>query len=195
MKPLLVVCTLIVCTTTAIADIARPKPPAEKPAKIVLHTGLEIVPDAKAYEARLQITQSDLQNLRAAIEGAPTNRSFAATIAQSPTRTIIAGLLLFLSVSFAGVWLSRSRLKGGRGQKAVVAGVLVLATLSAAAIITRGNAGPPGYYRWRNLPESLSQGRPTSGGLDIEIVPDDPNSRSGMRLIIPLRKAGGSGDE
>ena len=30
--------------------------------------------------------------------------------------------------------------------------------IGAAAIITRGNAGPPGSYRWRNLPQALAEG-------------------------------------
>jgi len=74
-------------------------------------------------------------------------------------------------------------------RKAIAAAVIVMATIGAAAIITRGNAGPPGYYRWRTLPQALSDGHSTAGGVDIEIVADDPNSRAGLKLLIPLRKA------
>jgi hypothetical protein len=70
-----------------------------------------------------------------------------------------------------------------------VIGLVAVATIGVATIITRGNAGPPGYYRWRSLPKSLAEGKSTVGGLDVEIVPDEQGRN--MRLIIPLRKEGG----
>jgi hypothetical protein len=158
-----------------------------------LHTGLEIATDAKAYEAKLQIPQSQVQSLRAALDGAPGNPPVVGGIALSPSRTIIAGLLMFLAVSVAGVLLARSS-SFGRTQKALGAIVLVAVVLGAAAIITRANAGPPGSYRWRNLPQALAKGEPTTGGVDVEIVPDDQLSGR-MRLIIPLKKQTNSGDE
>jgi hypothetical protein len=65
---------------------------------------------------------------------------------------------------------------------------LVGAVLVVAAIITRGNAGPPprNTLTWAKLPKNLSQGRTTSGALVIEIVPDDSNSPRNMRLLIPV---------
>ena len=193
MKFLIVACFVLLGSTQIVnADIAKPKPP-EKAAKYVLHTSLEIVPDPKAYEAKLQITESDLKNLRAALDGAAGNTPIAASIAQSPTRTIIAGLLMFLSVSIAGVLFARSS-SFGRAQKVVGAVILVVAVIGAAAIMTRGNAGPPGSYRWRNLPQALAEGKSTAGGLDIEIIPDDARTGANMRLIIPLKK-NSSGEE
>ena len=200
MKSLIVTCCIVllaaVSTQPANADIAKPKPPAEKPAltpKYVLHTSLEIVPDPKAYEAKLQITETQLKEMQAALVGASGNAPLAANITRSSTRTIIAGLLMFLSVSFAGVLIARSA-SFGRKQKAVGAVVLIAAMLGAAAIITRGNAGPPGSYRWRNLPKALADGKSTAGGLDIEVIPDDARTGANMRLIIPLKK-NGNGDE
>jgi len=202
MKLILITICFATLTLTAIsfanADIRAPKPTTPTQGKVVLHTGLEIAPDLKAYEARLQIPQSELQNLRAALDGIDSNRTFAASIAHSSSRTVIAGVLLFLSVSFAGVWLARSGkhpVPPSRGKKFMVIGLVLVAVIGAATIITRGNAGPPGYYRWKNLPKSLSEGRSTVGGLDIEIVPDDPNSSKNMRLIIPLRKEGNGAEE
>lgn len=187
MKSLLfLVLIALVPIQTANADIAKPKQP-EKVGKYVLHTSLEIVPDPKAYEAKLQITESDLKSFRAALDGAG-NPTIAASIAHSPTRTIIAGLLMFLSVSIAGVLFARSS-SFGRAQKVVGAVMLVVAMIGAAAIITRGNAGPPGSYRWRNLPQALAEGKSTAGGLDIEIIPDDARTGANMRLIIPLKKS------
>jgi len=186
--------SLLFLTFTALAnaDIARPKQsPTPNQSRVVLHTSLEIAPDSKIYEARLQIPQSQLQEFRAALDAAAGNTTIAASVTGNSTRTIIAGSLLFLSLSFAGVWLARSRHQAGAGRmrKAIAAAVIVMATIGAAAIITRGNAGPPGYYRWRTLPQALSDGHSTAGGVDIEIVADDPNSRAGLKLLIPLRKA------
>ena len=206
MKSLLFACCVVlvtlVITQTVNADLAptrssdgkisRPAP--SKGGRYLLHTSLEIVPDPKAYEAKLQITESDLKDLRAALDGAAGNTTIAASIAHSPTRTIIAGLLMFLSVSIAGVLFARSS-SFGRTQKVVGALVLVVAMIGAAAIITRGNAGPPGSYRWRNLPQALAEGKSTAGGLDIEIIPDDARTGANMRLIIPLKKKNSPGEE
>ncbi len=186
---LLIVVNLIAASVT-LADIARPKPSPLTESRVVLHTSLTIEPDFKATEAKLQIRQSDLQVLRAALNSLPGDTSIASSVSHSSTRTIVAGLLLFVSISFAGVWLARSRSNGalGRRQKTAVGVFLVAVTLGAAAIITRGNAGPPGYYNWRNLPKYLAQGESTSGSLDIEIIPDKAVSGTSMKLIIPLRK-------
>jgi hypothetical protein len=73
--------------------------------------------------------------------------------------------------------------------------VVVAVVLGAAAIITRANAGPPGSFYWRNLPKALADGKPTQGGVDIEIVPDDPAGGKPVRLLIPLKKGSHSGDE
>lgn len=183
-------------TQVVSADIAKPKPP-EQQSKIVLRSKLEIVPDEKVWSARLQLTQSQLQELRAALDGADRNTNVAASIAQSPTRTLIAGVLLFLSVSFAGVWLARaSRSSLGGRSKAVAAVILVVAVLGAAAIITRGNAGPPpGYLSWMKLSKNFSQGKATSGDFMIEVVPDQPNTPPSVKLVIPYNSKQSGDDE
>ena len=171
---------VLASATLIYGDIARPKAsPAE--GKVVFHTGLTVVPDAKTSEARLQISQQTLNYLRAAVNNSAVNETPLQRIAHSSMRTIIAGLFLFLSVSFAGVWLVRS--EPSRSRKAVAAIVLGAAVFGAAAIITQANAGPPGYFRWANLPQALSEGRATAGGLDIVIVPDG----EGMKLTVPLK--------
>jgi len=180
---------LLTTVSIANADIAKPKPP-----KQILHTSLEIVPDAKLYEAKLQISQSDFNTLRAAAEGNAGSSPVVGGIAFSAPRTIIAGLLMFMAVSVAGVMFARSS-SFGRAQKTVGAVLLVVIVLGAAAIITRGNAGPPGSWRWRNLPQALADGKPTIGGLDVEIVPDDQMNGRTMRLIIPLKKQNNPGEE
>lgn len=202
MKAVLTICSLslllLIATEIVDADIAKPKQaPTVTQSRVVLHTSLEIAPDSKIYDARLQIHQSDLQELRAALDAADRNTNIATAVTRSSTRTIIAGLLMFLSVSCAGVWLARSQGKSSarRTRKVIAAALIGAATIGAAAIITRGNAGPPGYYRWRTLPQALTQGRPTAGGLDVEILPDDPNRGSGMRLLIPSKNFAKPGEE
>ena len=101
---------------------------------------------------------------------------------------------MFLAISIGGILLARSG-SFGRTQKTVGAVVLIGVLIGVAAIITRGNAGPPGSYRWRNLPQALAEGKPTIGGVDIEIVPDDQMNGRTMRLIMPLKKQNSPGEE
>ena len=179
-------CLLLTLAIPAYGDIAKPKekpsPSPELP-KFVLHTRLVVVPDNKAWEAKLQISQSSLQELRAALGNG--NESTAQSITRSSTRTIMAGLFMFLSLSFAGVWLARSMQT--RGQKAVAVLLFGTAVIGAAAMIAQANAGPPGSYYWKKLPQNLTKGAPTAGGLDIEIVPDGDIGSSGMQLILPIK--------
>jgi hypothetical protein len=187
MKSLFLACSLILLSALSTnADVSKPELPV-KPAKHVVHTSLEIVPDSKLYEAKLQISQSDFNSLRAAAEGGAGSSPVVGGIAFSAPRTIIAGLLMFMAVSVAGVLFARSS-SFGRAQKTVAAALLVAIVLGAAAIITRANAGPPGSWRWRNLPQALADGKPTIGGVDVEIVPDDQMNGRTMRLLIPLKK-------
>ena len=195
MKALVVACSIVLLTFAfANADVKPPLKPSDQGAstqpKYILHTGLEITTDPKAYEAKLQISQSQLQNFRAAIDG---NSPIVGGIAFSPARTIIAGMLMFLAISIAGILIARSS-SFGRTQKAVAAVVLLAVMIGAAAIITRANAGPPGSYRWRNLPQALAKGESTTGGVDIEVVPDD-QLQGRMRLIMPLKKQTAPGEE
>lgn len=194
MKSLLVACSLVLLFAFSTnADVPKPKTP-DKPGKQVLRTGLEIVPDSKVYEAKLQISQSDFNVLRAALDGGAGSSPVVGGIAFSAPRTIIAGLLMFMAVSVAGVLIARSS-SVGRAQKTIGAALLVAVLLGAAAIITRGNAGPPPSWRWRNLPQALAEGKPTLGGVEVEVVPDDQVNGRMMRLIIPLKKQNSPGEE
>jgi hypothetical protein len=189
MKSLLCFCILLLTASLAQANVkmTMPAPTPVKPGKVVLRSTLEIRPDSSAVEARLQISESTLKQLRAALDGTTGSTPIAASVVQSQTRTIVAGLLMFLAISVAGVFFARSVRSGsfGRTQKVAGAVILVVAVVGAAAIITRGNAGPPSGYRWRNLPQALAQGRSMAGGVDIEIVPDDELRSTEFRLIIP----------
>lgn len=190
MKSLLFFLVLLTAVSTASADVPKPKPSA----KTILHTSLEIVPDPTVYEAKLQISESDFKNFRAGLDGNPGSPAVFGGIAFSAPRTIIAGLLMFMAVSVAGVLLARSS-SFGRAQKTVGAVLLVVIVLGAAAIITRGNAGPPPSWRWHNLPQALAEGKPTLGGVDVEVIPDNQMNGRTMRLLIPLKKSAISGEE
>jgi hypothetical protein len=188
---LLGLCCIVFCVTSlslANMDVRAPVPTPEsiKPGKVVLHTSLTVIPDAKANEARLQISQATLNELRAEI-GGTSNAPVAAIVGQSRTRTILAGLLMFFAVSIAGVLIARKARSLGRAEKAAVALVFFAGVLGATAMITRGNAGPPGSYRWRNLPAALMEGKSTAGGVDVEVVPDNEMDGVKFRLIVPIK--------
>jgi len=183
------ICALLASAIYAFGDISRPKPTAVQ-AKTVLYTGLTVVTDPKAYEARLQISQGTLKHIQ---EGAGSNggtESMTQRVMHSSTRTIMAGLFMFLAFSFAGVWFARSSQR--RDHKAIAAVLLIAAVFGIGTVLVRANAGPPGYIRWQNLPQALKDGKPTSGGVNIEIVPGD---ESQIKLIVPLRNEKKPGEE
>jgi hypothetical protein len=184
------IAALLASAIYAFGDIARPKvSPAPHEGKVVFHTSLLVTPDSKAYEARLQISQETLKHIQDATANNGGTESMSQRVMHSPTRTIMAGLFMFLAVSFAGIWFARSGQR--RNHKAVAAVLLIAIVVGFTTVIVRANAGPPGYLRWQGLPQNLTKGLPTGGGLQIEIVPGD----DGMKLIVPFRKEEKSGEE
>jgi hypothetical protein len=183
----LAVSAVLASALYALADIPRPKStPVE--GKTILYTGLTVTSDPKAYEARLQISQGTLKHLQDAAANSGSG-SMVQRVTHSSTRTIMAGTFMFLAISFAGIWFARSAER--RNSKAIAAVFLVAIVFGVATVIVRANAGPPGFIRWQNLPQSLKDGKETAGGVQIELVPGDDN----MKLIIPLHKPNGSGEE
>lgn len=173
-------CFVLAAGVNTYGDIARPSPTPE-PGKIIFHTSMTVIPDKSARDARLQISQDSLNELKAALANTTADNSLRQRIANSPTRTMIAGLCLFLSLSFGGVWLMRSAQP--RRQKTIALLLLGVAVVGAAAIITQANAGPPPALRWRNLSENLSAGKPTYASANVEILPEG----SGIKLIVPVK--------
>src|SRR5215210_4037099 len=103
---------LLITTTLAFADIARPdspKPKTQQNSKIT--TQMRIDPDEKTSEAKLIIPREIWQQMKAQLDGngaqtaSATTRFFNMTGAQ----TIMSGLFLSLAFAFGGVWLVRSR--------------------------------------------------------------------------------------
>jgi hypothetical protein len=186
MKSTLVFCaaivTLMASAVLTFGDIARPK---ESPSPVVqksIRTSLEIAPDANAWNARLQIPRSSLRQLRAALDNVPGDDSVGQSVARNSTGTIMAGLCMFLALSFGGVWLMRSG--HSRNQKAIAVIAMAVALVGATAMITRGNAAPPPGWKWQRLPQNLNGGVATTGSVDIEIVPEG----SSIKLIVPMYK-------
>jgi len=174
----------------AFGDIARPKPttPTEPHGQVVLHSGLTITSDSKTSDARLQISAETLKAINESVQSKDGSASLMQSITHSSTRTMMAGLFMFLAVSFAGVWLARANQR--RNVKAIAAVLVIAFVFGAATVIVRANAGPPGYVRWQNLPQALKDGKATTAGVDIEIVPGDGQ----IKLIVPLRKTNQPGE-
>jgi hypothetical protein len=184
------ICALLTSGIYAFGDIARPKvTPTPEQSKVVLYTSMTVTPDSKASEARLQISQETLKHIQDAAVNNGGTESMTQRVMHSSTRTIMAGLFMFLAVSFAGVWFARSSQR--RNHKAIAAVILIAAVFGLATVIVRANAGPPGYVRWQGLPQALKDGKPTSGGVNIEIVP----GTDGVKLIVPLRNTNRPGEE
>jgi hypothetical protein len=169
----------------AFGDIARPKPTP----KASLYSGLTITTDPKASEARLMISENTLKELLHDAARNGDNTSLSQRITHSSNRTILAGVFMFLAISLAGIWFVRSSPK--RHTKVIAAVLLAVVAFGIGTMLVRANAGPPGYIRWQNLPQSLKDGKETTGGVEIAVVPGDDN----LKLILPMRKSGGSGEE
>lgn len=171
--------SIVASAIQAYADLAPP--PAAKKNNPTVQANLAIVPDKRTNEARLQISQETLRSLTAELANIPQSESLVQRIAHSSTSTITAGVFLFLSLSFGGVWLVRSG--PNRGQKMIAMALLGAAVVGAAAVISNANIAPPRIGEWNELSKALSAGRTTSGPIEIEIVPDG----QGIRLVVPVK--------
>ena len=184
------IAALLTSLVIAFGDVPRPRPttPTEPHGQIVLHSGLTIGTDTKSWDARLQIPANTLKAINEAAQRREGSASLMENIKNSSGRTMMAGLFMFLAVSFAGVWLARSNQR--RNVKAIAAVLVIAFVFGAATVMVRANAGPPGYVRWQNLPQALKDGKATSAGVDVEIVPGDGQ----ITLIVPLRNTNRPGE-
>jgi len=179
------VVALLAIFVFAFGDVPRPKPtrPTEPVRQITVNSSLTITSDNKAYDASIQIPVETLKELNEAVQRGDDSASVMQSIKHSSGRTMMAGLFMFLTVSFAGVWLARSNQR--RNVKAVSAVLVIAFVFGVATVIVRANAGPPGYVRWRNLAQALKEGKETSADVSIEIVPGDGD----IKVIIPVRNS------
>src|SRR5712672_2345150 len=114
------ICALLASAIFAFADIARPRPTPAEP-KSLFYTGLTITSDPKKYEATLQISENTLRRLQEAAGSKGETTSLSQSIMHSSGRTMMAGVYMFLAISFAGVWFARSSQRRNHKE---VAGVL-----------------------------------------------------------------------
>ncbi len=179
------VLALLASALYAFGDIARPKPTP----RTLLYSGLTITTDPQAFEARLVISENTLKNLQEAGARNGGDAALSQRIMHSSSRTITAGLFMFLAISFAGIWFARSNQR--RSTKAIATVILVGAIFGIGTIMVRANAGPPGYIRYQNLPQNLKDGKVTRGGVSVEVVAGDDD----IKLIIPMRKSSKPSEE
>lgn len=188
---------LLLCAfaTPAFADIALPEPaPTQTPQKVRRAASLpaarmSIESRNDATEARLQIPRNVLRQLRAEMDrDSATDTAAGAAYSSHPTRTIIAGVLLSLSLAFAGVFVARTRSRNTK-QAAVVV-LVILAATGALAFKTLANARPPeprlldaGSLRRATTPDAELKGQ-----IRVEIVPED----GALKLIVPAAAATGA---
>lgn len=170
---------------TAFADIPAPPEPKPTPraAKRVLPPARMLIESrTDAAEARLQISQSVLRELRAELErDAAADAAAASANSSQQTQTIIAGVFLSLSLAFAGVFIARSR---SRTTKQVAVGVLVLFVVAGALTVKAlANARPlePRIVDAGTLPRATTPDAELNGVVRMEIVPDGRV----IKLIIP----------
>ena len=177
---------------TVFADIAAPEPrPTSTPkvSKRALPPARMLIESRKDVpEARLQISQSVLRELRAEIEGDGTSNAAGSTASLSQTQTIIAGVFLSLSLALAGVFISRSR---SRMTKQVATGALVvMAFAGALAFKALANARPPEprFVDAGSLPRATTPEEELNGVVRVEIVPEGRV----IKLIVPAATEGSS---
>ncbi|MDQ1558960.1 MAG: hypothetical protein QOD32_2020 [Pyrinomonadaceae bacterium] len=188
---------LFALAPATLADISAPEPkPTPTPQKVRRAASLPaarmLIESRKdATEARLQIPQNVLRQLRAELEredASGASSSATATDWLRPTQTIVAGVFLSLSLAFAGVFVARTRSRVAR-QAAAVA-LFVFAASGALAFKTLANARPPeprlldaGSLRRATTPDAE-----LNGVIRVEVV-DDPNV---FKLIVPANTAAGT---
>jgi hypothetical protein len=170
---------------TIFADIPAPEPkPTATP-----QTGKRVLPPARMSiesrkgitEARLQISQSVLRQLRAEIEGdAATDAATAFVNSPRRTQTILAGLFLSLSLAFAGVFIVRSR---SRTSKQIATGALVVFAVAGALTFKAfANIRPPEMgVNAGSLPRATTPDAELNGVVRVEIVPEG----RAIKLIVP----------
>lgn len=148
MKRLLSLSALVLLASTiAFADIARPEPaktPKPKTSKSI-ETDMEIKLDSEAKQARLIIPRFQIKALRAQLEqmdDESDNTAAVTTPGVSRIQTIVSGTFLSLALVFGGMWFVRSGKTATKAGKNLVILAAVVG-LACAATFVYANAGPP----------------------------------------------------
>jgi hypothetical protein len=132
---------ILALSTISLADIAKPTKTPKPTASITTNMMIHLRHDAK--EARLIIPKTQIQQLRAQLDGLDTGADSAMTASSfARTQTIIGGLFLSLAIVFGGIWFARSGKAGTLSGKTLVI-LTVFAAMASTASFVYANAGPP----------------------------------------------------
>ena len=191
-KQLAALALLLAAASPALADIALPKRPADKPGEVRrdLPTARMTIERVEGLrEARLQIPRSRLQELNLAA-GIGAGGAQAATF--KSVGTIVGGIFISLAVVLTGLLLVRSR-RGLRVGRAAAAVALCACAAGAGAVAAYANAGPPPGLRPQD-PGTLVKavtGAPLAGSIRVEVVDEGYE----IKLLVPAKARYGRGDE
>src|SRR4030095_5228814 len=145
---------LLLPHNTTRADLAVPKSSTVTRLNTkTVWSNLTVAPAPNGTEARLQISEEAVRNLLEKMPAQAGAQSSLTGINSNSTRTIMAGLSLFVAIAFGGIWLVRSQ--SSRGQKTFAAVLLSTVVLKLASLVSQGNAATP-FIRWRLLSTHLS---------------------------------------
>lgn len=180
MKILITFIALMMLAGSAMADIARPNTTPKKPAKTAsIDTRLDIRIRRDAKEAKLILSKTQLNQLRAEIDAIDGGAVNTASAGITGVQTIGGGVFLSLAMVFAGVWFVRS----GRLSKPAAAG-LIAAAAGAFATMVYANAGPPPEARsitGKMFAPAMHYYKFGGGSIKLEVSADEDNPV----LIVP----------
>ncbi|HEV7700626.1 MAG TPA: hypothetical protein VGO43_10400 [Pyrinomonadaceae bacterium] len=198
-RTLFTLAAMLVFSTFALADIARPDTtphhtPKPKPEKLI-DTEMDIRLDSDAKEAKLLIPKAQIKSLRAALEEMDDDTGNTAAVTSgglSRLQTIVSGLFLSLAMVFGGVWFVRSGKAATKTAKTAVV-ALAIAGIATAATFVYANAGPPAEARsitGKMFSPSVHMYGFGWGRVKLGVAPDER-----IQLIVPDPKDKPSGDE
>lgn len=177
---------ILLVSTAAFADIARPESTKSPKPKKQIETTLSIRLDRNAKEAKLIIPKSQIKQLRAELEQLDDDSGNTASVSDpgifTRTRTIVSGMFLSLALVFGGVWFVRSGKAATKSGKVAVLAFVAFGIASPATFIY-ANAGPPAEAR-RITGKMFSQAvhiyNYGSGKIKLEAADSDH-----IELIVP----------
>ena len=184
LKTTILILLMMVFAVSAFADIPRPdRTPNRAKKSVEINTHLSIVLDRNAKEARLIIPRSQVNALRAELDGIDGGSEETMASSVSRLQLIVSGVFLSLAVAFAGLWFTRSGETSSKTGKAIVAGMVILA-VGGLATIVYGNAGPPPAAReitGKMFSPALHLYKGGGGKIKLEVSDTDTIPR----LIVP----------
>lgn len=193
-KVLFSIVFLLLVSSFALADIARPDEPRKPRVVSQSDVRLRINVRSEATEPTLTIKRSALKQLRAAIDEAEADENYAektvpvSSIARS--QTIIGGIFFSLAFIVGGVWMFRTK---GKSSK-IITGFLVIVFIGAGATLVFANAVPPHLVSLTSrifAKDTKAYGFAT-GKAKLRII--DDRTASGYDVIFDIPRGEGDPD-